>query len=188
MARDGRGRLSSMDMIPDEAQDDIFWALTELNQRKRTQADILFELNDRLAVKGVDPISKSAFNRKAVRIAMHARKTREQRELFAGIADQFTPDAVDEGNIVLGELIKILITDILDSGSNKISSKGAMELARGYRDIVMGQNISADRRTKLEKQFVDKTATAVETVGKKRGLSAETIDTIKNEILGIRRE
>jgi len=188
MGRDGRGRLCSMDLIPDDGQDDIFWALQELNARKRSQADILFELNDRLAVKGIDPISKSAFNRKAVRLALHGRKTKEQRELFAGIADQFTPDAVDQGNIVLGELIKILITDILDDGSSTISSKGAMELARGYRDIIMGQNVSADRRSKLEKQFAEKTATAIDSVGKKRGLSTDTIETIKSEILGIKRE
>lgn len=29
----GRGRLSSLDLIPDEGRDDILWALEELNRR-----------------------------------------------------------------------------------------------------------------------------------------------------------
>ena len=61
-------RLSSIDLVPEHAQDDIVWAIGELNQRLRTQADILFELNDRLATKGVEPISASAFNRKALKL------------------------------------------------------------------------------------------------------------------------
>ena len=91
---DGRGRLSSIDLLPDEAQDDIVWAMAELNQRKRSQADILFELNDRLAVKGCEAISKSAFNRKSMRVAAYSRRINESRALFEGIAPQFTPDKV----------------------------------------------------------------------------------------------
>ena len=64
-----RGRLSSLDLSPEEGHDDIVWAMAQLNERKRSQEDIRFELNDRLAVKGIDAISKSAFNRRAVRIA-----------------------------------------------------------------------------------------------------------------------
>lgn len=42
-----RGQLSSLDLLPDEAQDDLVWAIGELNRRQRTQTDILFEFNDR---------------------------------------------------------------------------------------------------------------------------------------------
>ena len=52
--RPGRGRLSSMDLIPEEGQDDIVWAVAELNKRQRSAKEILFDLNDRLAAKGID--------------------------------------------------------------------------------------------------------------------------------------
>lgn len=184
MGQDGRGRLGSIDLIPEEGQDDIVWALSELNQRQRTQADILFELNERLAEKGIDPVSKSAFNRRAVRMANAARRIQERRELFSGIADQFTPDTVDEGNIVIGELIKTLITEILDKPNH--SPKETMELARAYQATIQGQKISSDRRQRLQEEFAEKTTEVVEKVASEAGLSKERVDQLKREFLGLR--
>lgn len=186
MARDGRGRLSSLDLVPDEAQDDIAWAMAELNQRQRTQADILFELNDRLAVKGVDPISKSAFNRRAVRVANAARRISESRALFEGIAPQFTAEKIDETNIVLGELIKILIAEMLDADAKTFTPKASMEMARAYLATIQGQKLSAERRSKLEAQFREKTDKAIGAVAREAGLSAERIEQIRRDVLGVR--
>ena len=80
-ARQTRGRLSSLDLLPEDCTDDVVWAMGELNARKRSQADILFELNDRLAVKGCDIISKSAFNRRAVRVALIQARREEDAAL-----------------------------------------------------------------------------------------------------------
>jgi len=185
--RQSRGRLSSIDLLPEEGQDDVVWAMDELNRRARTQADILFELNDRLAVKGIAPISKSAFNRRAVRSYAASQRIAEQRALFSGIADQFTPESVDEGNIVLGELIKTLITEIIAAGAGKISPKGAMELASGYKAAIEGQAKSSDRRAKLVAEFESKAGAAVDAVARSRGLKPETVDELKAQILGIRK-
>lgn len=184
----GRGRLSSIDLIPDEGQDDVVWALAELNQRRRTQADILFELNDRLAVKGIEPISKGAFNRKSIQIYAASQRIAEQRALFVGIADQFTPESVDETNRVLGELIKVLFTEIIVASQGKISPKGAMEVAQGYRAVISAQKISSEHRAKLEKDFEQKAGQAVEAVGRAKGLTPDTISALRSEILGIKRE
>lgn len=184
----GRGRLSSIDLIPEDGQDDIVWAMGQLNQRKRTQADILFELNDRLAVKGIEPISKSAFNRKSIQVYAASQRIAEQRALFAGIADQFTPETVDETNMVLGEFIKVLITEILTASEGRISPKGAMELAQGYRAVISAQKTSSEHRARLVKDFEQKAEQAVEAVGRAKGLTPETISALRSEILGIRKE
>lgn len=183
-ARAGRGRLSSLDLIPEEGRDDILWALDELNKRERTQSDILFELNDRLAVHGIEPISKSAFNRAAVRTAAAARRISEARAVFAGIADQFTPESIDDNSVVLGEVIKTLILELVDCPGQ--TPKGAMELARAFLATIQGQKLSSDRRRKLEAELADKTAKAVDQVAARQGLSAETVDAIKSNILGIK--
>ena len=183
-SRAGRGRLSSLDLIPDEGRDDILWALDELNQRVRTQADILFELNDRLAVKGIDKISKSAFNRAAVRTAAAARRISEARAVFVGIADQFTPESIDDNSIVLGEVIKTLILELVDSPGQ--TPKGAMELARAFLATIQGQKLSSDRRAKLQAELADKAAQAVDQVAARQGLTAETVDLIKSKILGVK--
>ncbi len=183
----GRGRLSSIDVLPDGAEDDIAWAMAQLNERKRTQADILFELNDRLSAKGIEGISKSAFNRKAVRVAHASRRLSESRALFEGLAPQFTAARVDETNLVIGELIKVLIAEMLDADASEFSPKGAMELASAYKAAIQGQKLSTERRAKAVKEFEDKARDGVEKVALKMGLSAETRDRLKAEILGIPR-
>jgi hypothetical protein len=186
MARDGRGRLSSFDLLPEEADEDKAWAMAELNKRQRTQAEILEEFNGRLADKGLPLISKSAFNRKAIRVAMAAKRVSESRAIFSGLADQFTPEHVDEANIVVGEMIKLLIMEHLDSGPEAIGTKGAMELARGYLAVIQGQKVSAARRAQLEEQFKAKTEKAIGDVAREAGLSAERVAQIRRDVLGVR--
>ncbi len=181
--KEGRGRLSSLDLIPEAGADDVLWALAELNKRQRSQTDILFELNDRLAVHGIEPVSRSAFNRRSMRMAVAARRLDEQRDLFAGLADRFTPEDVDEGNIVLGQMIKVLITEILDEPDQ--TPKNAMELARAYLHTIQGQKISSERRQKLKVEFEQKTEAAVNAVAKQKGLTPDTAAAIKAAIFGV---
>lgn len=185
MASKGRGRLSSLDLLPEEARDDVIWAIAELNTRERTQADILFELNDRLAVKGIDPISRSAFNRKSMRLAKRSMQIDERRHIYAGIAERLTPEEVGKADLVLGEFLKTLIDELLDGDG--LVSKNAMELARAYKDTVMAQRHSAELREKAEAQAEARLKKVVDEVGevvrKTAGISQETLDEI-NRALG----
>jgi hypothetical protein len=184
--REGRGRLSSIDLVPEHAQDDIVWACAELNKRERSQEDIRFELNNRLEVKGVEPISRSAFNRKALRLSMAARRLDEARHIFAGLADQFTPEKVDENNIVLGEFIKLLVFELAQDDAAKQSPKGAMELSKAYLAAVQAQRLSADRRQRLDAEARSLAARAIDKVGAARGLSTEAKEEFKRELFGVR--
>ena len=183
-----RGRLSSLDLVPEAGQDDIVWAMGELNQRQRTQADILFELNDRLEAKGLDGISKSAFNRKAVSVARAGQRMAESRAIFAGIADYLTPEKIDDGNVALGEFIKTLIAEIV-SANETLTPKGAMEVSRAFQSVVAAQNVSFIRRTRAkadEEAQARKTADAVAKVATEAGLSAERVAQLRREFLGVR--
>ena len=179
----GRGRLSSLDLLPEEAQDDVIWAVGQLNRRERTQSDILFEFNDRLEAKGLDGISRSAFNRASMRLSARARRISERQQIYAGLAEQLTPEAVGKTDVVLAEFLKTLIDELLDS--EKLTPKNAMELASAYRAIIGGQRQSIDMRRTLEAEFERKAAKAVDQVAKARGLTAETVDKIKSS-LGIK--
>jgi hypothetical protein len=181
----GRGRLSSLDLLPDEARDDLHWALVELNKRERTQADILFELNDRLEAKGIETISRSAFNRKSMRLAKRTIQLEERRHIYAGIAERLTPEEVGNADLVLGEFLKTLLDELLDEDG--LGTKGAMELARAYKDTVMAQRHSAELREKAEaivKTRLEKAVAEVSNVVRKAGVSQETMDEI-NRRLGI---
>ena len=184
----GRGRLSSIDLLPEEASDDIVWACEQLALRSRSQTDILFELNDRLEAKGIEPISRSAFNRKALRLAAAQRRMGEARAMFEGLASQFTAADVDENTVILGEFIKTLIVELVDDQSGKKGPKEAMELARAVQPTVAAQKISTDRRQKLEAELKQAAVTTIETVAKRQGLTKETVDTLRAEFLGIKPE
>ena len=175
-------------MLPDEAQDDIIWAMGELNARRRSQADILFELNDLLEVKGIDPISRSAFNRKSMSLAKRAMQLDERRHVYAGIAEKLTPEEVGKADLVLGEFLKILLDQI--SLKDDLDSKNLQELGRAYKDIIVGQRHSAEHRAKLEaeaKAKLGKVVDAVEghlaTTEKPDGMAV--IKKIREEIYGI---
>lgn len=187
--RHGRGHLSSLDLLPEEAHDDLIWALGQLNQRQRTQSDILFELNDRLAVKGIDPISKSSFNRRAMKLAKRTSQLEERRHVYAGIAERLTPDEIGKSDIVLGEFLKVLIDELLDS--DDLNSKNAMELARAYKETVVAQRHSATERRKAESEAKNKLGKAIDEIEK--SLPEETsvqdrkevIRKIREDIFGI---
>jgi len=182
----GRGRLSSIDLLPEEAGDDIVWACQELAARSRTQTDILFELNDRLEAKGLEPISRSAFNRKAMRLAAAQRRMSEARAMFEGLADQMTAKDVDENTIILGEFIKTLIIELVDDQAGPKTPKQAMELARAFHATVAAQKISSDRRKVLDEDYEKKTAATIDKVAQEKGLSEDAVAQLRRDFLGVR--
>lgn len=186
--RKGRGRLSSLEQLPEEAQDDVIWAIGQLNERRRSQADILVELNDRLEVKGVGPVSRSAFNRRAMRLAKRSAQLEERRYIYAGIAEKLTPEEVSKADIVLGEFLKTLIDELLDGEG--LDSKNAMELAKAYKETVVAQRHSAEHRRKLEAEAQAKISKAVDAVEgelQKKGTTdgAEVLRRIREDVYGI---
>ncbi len=182
----GRGRLSSIDLLPEEAGDDIIWACQQLAGRDRSQADILFEFNDRLGAKGIEPVSKSAFNRYSMRRAAAQRRMEEGRAIFAGVADQFVGEELDKNAVLLGEYLKTLILELVDETHGQRSPKEAMELARAYQSVVAAQEKSLERQRATLAAAAEKLTAAVDQVARQNGMTAETVEAIKAQILGIR--
>lgn len=186
-----RGRLNSMDLLPEEAADDVVWACQQLALRTRTVSDIHFEFNDRLEAKGIDPVSRSAFYRAAAGKAAAQRRMQDARAMFEGIASQFTATDVDENTVILGEFIKTLIVELVSDGGGVKGPKEAMELARAFHATVAAQKISTDRRVKIEEAAKAKLVKAVETAVdavEKEGAKidgAEVLRKIREDIYGI---
>jgi hypothetical protein len=57
MAKQKRGRLSSIDLLPEQAEPHVLAALKALRERKKPQQQILAELNAALADYGIRPTS-----------------------------------------------------------------------------------------------------------------------------------
>lgn len=188
MANKGRGKLSTIDQLPDEAQPDIVWAHTELIDRKRLQIDILDEFNRRLADRGIGAISSSAFNRYSTRLALTTKRIEDTRRVVSALGDRLDATASDELTVMVSELGKTLVFELLQgAGEAGYSPKDAKELAMAARSFAQAQNVSSDRVIKLEREMTDKVEEVTELVSREAGLSAERAKEIREQVLGVRR-
>jgi len=185
--RQGRGRLSSINLLPEEADVIVAWAAQELRELKRTQTEIHLEFNQKLEKIGLEPISASAFNRHAIRLAQITRRIEETREITAVLTERLEPGQTDDLTIMVAETIKTLVFELLNEGGTAgFSPKAAMEMASALKSAAGAQKISADRRMKLETELAQKVDVALDTVSKEAGLSAEMADEIRRKVLGVK--
>lgn len=190
MARRGRGRLSSLETLPEHAEPEVAWALEALAERKLTQVEILIQLNARLAAlqPPVGPVSKSAFGRFTLRFSAQARRLQEAREAAAAIAERL--DDMPEGDVglMLGETIKALINDVLLDRMVEGQPVGIGDLraaAEAVQRLEMARKASHEVAATARRHAVVQAAQAVEAAGRARGLTADTVESIKREILGV---
>lgn len=186
----GRGRLSSIDLLPAEAADDVLWANQELYVRQRPISEIFAEFNARLDAKGIEPISRTAFYNRSLRIAAAQTRMRQAREMFEGLSSEFTAENVDENTVILGEFIKTLIQELVDDAAGAKRPKDALDLARAYQATVMGQKVSADRRLKLQAEAKANAVAAMEkAIGQAEAAGVqsgeEVLRRIREEVYGI---
>ncbi|MFC3074679.1 DUF3486 family protein [Shinella pollutisoli] len=201
MAR-GRGRLTAIDMLPDECDDIVAWAQQELAGRERSQVDIYGDFKEKLiALQGeqglaFDIPSFSAFNRYSIRLAMLSRRLEQTREIAATLSDRMDAAGSDDLTLIAAEAIKTLIFEVLQSsGEAGISPKGAMELANALRAASAAQITSSNRRLKLEaaqkaKQIEAdmkaKAEAALDLLESEPGVSKAAIKRAREKFLGVR--
>ncbi|MBD3746712.1 MAG: DUF3486 family protein [Sphingopyxis terrae] len=179
--REGRGRLSSIDMLPEEAEPDIVWALDQLRAREKPSKMILAEFNSRLADRGIGAVSKSAWGRWSIRKAIQFRRLDEARHIASELVPSLGTDGPDHVTVMIAEMVKVSALELLEGG--EVSSKGLMELSRAVSSAVAAQKVSAENRRKLEdevEQRLAKAAAAVSDVGKAAGVGPETLQKITN--------
>lgn len=183
--REGRGRLSSIDLLPDEAEGAIAWANEQLRERHLPQVVILAGFNDRLVAAGITPITKSSWSRYAVRKAIQFRKHDEARRMSAELVSQLGPEGADEVTVMVAELIKVAMFERLEEG--KLDAKSIMELARGLSSVVSAQKTSAEHRRKLQDGVLAKVDKAIAAAGADAGTAdaASVLKRIREDVYGI---
>lgn len=189
----GRGRLSSLELLPKEADAIVAWAAGELADRERTQNAIYAEFVTRCEAlmkehRGEIEFSIpafSSFNRFSIRQARLSRRLDQTREIVAVLAEKHDAKASDDLTIIAGEMIKSVVLHMLGDAADGIAPKQLKELADAFRSAQAAQNLSSTRKTKETAQLQAKLGDAVEAVAKAKGFSAETTEQIKAEILGV---
>lgn len=193
--RAGRGRLSGIELLPEEATPIIVWAADELRKRDRSQLDIYQEFYVKLEElqhehRGELEFSIpsfSAFNRHAIKLATLSRRLDETREIAGALAKNFDAGASDNLTLIAAEAIKALVFETLTAaGEHGVDPKGAMQLAAALKSAMQAQDVSTARRQKVEAEFAKDVKKAVDTVARAKGMSAETAEAIKSQVLGVR--
>jgi len=191
-----RGRLSSIDTLPEWADEAKLNAFTALKERKLPQLEILDRFNAELRVAALangvtDPpqISSSAFNRHAMKLAILGRRLEETRAIANVLAPKLDAQGDNSLTLLVAETIKTLASEML-ANSGELNADGEtaemlMFTARALKHAEESKRISSDTRAKIEKELAAKTAQAVDQVAKAQGLTRDTVDAIKAQILGM---
>ncbi len=186
--RQGRGRLSQLDMLPEEAQADLLWLNQELRANTRPQVELLDIFNSRLAVHGIEPISKSSFSRYSVRKATQFRELDATMRMSRELADMLGTDSADKMTITLSNLLQVAAVKLIEAEGSSLAAKDLMELGRAAQAAIGAQKQSADYRRLLEREFaqkVEEAAKDVAKIGKAHGVSDEAMQKITNRLAGI---
>lgn len=184
--REGRGRLSSIDLLPDDAEAEIVWALEQLRDRTMPQIAILDEFNARLADRGIAKVSKSAFSRWSVRKALQFRRLDEVRAITADVVAGLGTGGADEVTTTIAEMIKVAIYEQLEGTQD---AKALQALGRALNAAVAAQKTSAENRRKLEGEIAQQLGQAADRAGdaaREAGLSADRAAELRNKVLGVR--
>ena len=194
--RRGRGRLSGIDLLPEEAGDIVVWASQELAARERTQLAIYAEFRTKLiALQGelglaFDIPAFSSFNRFSIRQAALARRLEETREISSSLAARLDGVANEDLTIMVIESIKTLIFEILQSkGEAGANAEEAMMMARAVQSLVAASKMSNAQRQLFQQELAAATDDAIEkvaTVAKEAGIPADVIAQIRRDFLGVR--
>lgn len=185
--RKGRGRLSSIEMLPDEAQEAVNWAATAIEERKLALKDILAEFNRKLVEVGLEPVSKSAFSRYAVRQAILYRDMAEGRAMVGELADKLGLKGDKPIDVAFSEMLKISALALVRPG--QVTEDSLLALARTVKVINEAEAIAAENERRKERDAKDKAeekkkAEAVSSQARRAGVSAGTLTEI-NRLLGV---
>lgn len=184
--RQGRGRLHTIDMLPDEADADIVWLSAELREGKRLQIDLLAEFNARLADRGIGPISKSSFSRYTVRKAINFRELDRYQRLSSELADVMKANSAEKTTVALAELGKAKAFELLERG--ELNSTDILNLQRSNKEASGATKLALAERREREAEFRAKVALAardINAIGAAGGVSQETMDKITRRLTGI---
>jgi hypothetical protein len=193
MAPVGRGQLSSLERLPSEADPIVAWAASELADREKTQTEIYSEFVTRCEAlmrehRGELEFqipSFSSFNRYSIRQARLSRRLDQTREIVKVLAAKHDAQASDDLTIIAGEMIKSVVLHMLGDAADGIAPKALKELADAFRSAQAAQNLSSTRKAKETAALQLRMGEAVDAVAKAKGMSAELVEVLKADLLGV---
>ena len=202
--REGRGRLSTIDTLPEECDEDIAWANEALRERKMPGNEILRQFNARLADKGLKGVSKGAFSRYSIRLATEVRKMEASRQITDVILARMPPGERSDGMIAATELLKYRVLEMVmaeEEPDPKLLNVATLALQRlgstAARQIDVQPREKADQREEearaaqlaaqqaAQAREAEQAAETVTKIATEAGLGAERVRELRRGVLGL---
>jgi len=187
--RSGRGRLSAIEQLPDEAEPFVIDAIKALNERSSTQESIREELNLNLLSIGADPISPSSFNRYSLNLAVQGKRLMQARSIAELFAEKINEQPDGDIGLLLAETLKTLIYDVvIDASLSGESPAIAMleKAAKALKDLELGRGANLRVAKLKQDNFITEAADTVEAAAQEAGLSKERVAQLRRDVLGVR--
>ncbi|MDX1301203.1 DUF3486 family protein [Photobacterium sp.] len=183
-----RGRRSKIDLLPDDVKQLLDGLLRD---GKNSQQEVLQAVNEHIEQQGLPEDlkpSRSGLNRYSSRMEAIGKDLREVREVSQALVSQL-------GDKPTGEVSKLILeigrTQLFKAMMNANEKEGEVDIGMIKDAMLAAQRLesaamsSHKREKEIRKAFADEAAKVAETVAKKAGMTAETVSSIKKEILGI---
>ena len=182
------GRKSTVDRLDKKLREKLREMIAD---PATTQAQIVDAIN---AEAGIPLLSKSAMNRYAQRMKNFAEKNRQAKEIADAYIDKYGNDSRVKLGKVVNEQIRLAVFDLIGEieevkNDPEIKSPAIADmlykLSRGLKELESAEKLNAERTEDIRKTVLAEAAQAAERTAKSSGLSGDTIDKIKKDILGL---
>ncbi len=126
------------------------------------------------------------------RYVQNARKQMEKYQQAQDLARVWVNRIEEEPDGDVGRLLSEMLRTVayqaigtLDESDDGVRPGDVMMLARAIKDLSSADKTRADQVLKIRKELMAKAAASIERVAGKRGLSEETIQELRRDILGM---
>jgi Protein of unknown function (DUF3486) len=137
-------RLSSIDLLPEQASGLVQWAILALEKGDRTDSDILFEFNDQLEVMGIEKISRSAFGRYALKKRKVFGERAEFHALSSAFAKEYGSKSTSELTLTLGQMMMTAMYKHL--ARKDATPKEISDMSRAMQALNSAQRIAVQEK------------------------------------------
>lgn len=185
-------RKSKISLLPEEIKQQLNVLIRSGNMMQKDILAAVHEMIDEAGLGEEAKPSRTSFNRYAKRMENMGARIRQARE----VAEVWTAKLGDAPTSELGKLLQEFVrtmafetsSHMMEQSEEKqepIPPKALAQLALVIQRIEQSSMVSHKVEQEVRKAFAQEVADKTETIVKTAGVSAETIQDIKNGILGI---
>jgi len=185
-------RPSSVKKLPSEVRTNLEAWLKDFIGGALSLDQVMDRLDGIAALHGLEPVavpSRSSVHRYAQKFEAVVERIQRAKELTNLLAEQLGPEVADgRGVQVMVQAVQSLTYDLLASleEGTAVDPKAIHDLAKAAHHLAAAQKTDADRALKIEEDVRRRAAADVAKLGKKLGWSAETAQTVREQILGVK--